>query len=179
MKLCNIGHNFDYEMEKLIRLFLPFEKIEVLNNVETDSKYAVCETFTQGENIIARAKLVLENGEAQFETTVDKSITDTRKETQHELARQLFFCFVKLTGYRPDWGILTGVRPAKLFLRYCNDYGADYAKLFFKNKFLVNDSKLDLCKAAVLGEEKIINLSADNSFSLYLSVPFCPSRCSY
>ena len=30
MKLCNIGHEFDYEMEKLIRLFLPFEKIKDL-----------------------------------------------------------------------------------------------------------------------------------------------------
>ena len=28
MKLCNIGHNFDYETEKLLRLFFPFEKIQ-------------------------------------------------------------------------------------------------------------------------------------------------------
>ncbi len=179
MKLCNIGHNFDYEMEKLIRLFMPNEKIEVFHTLESDIKYAVCETYAQGKDIIARAKLVLENNEAQFEAVVDKKITDTLKETQHELARQLFFCFAELTTYRPDWGILTGVRPAKLFLRYCKEYGLDYAEYFFKNKFLVNDKKLELCKAAVMGEEKIINLSRDNSFSLYLSVPFCPSRCSY
>lgn len=179
MKLCNIGHNFDYEMEKLIRLFLPNEKIEVLHNKQTDKKCAVCEVLTDADNIIARASLTLENGEAQFESVVDQQINDTRKETQHELARQLFFCFEKLTGYRPNWGILTGVRPAKLFLRYCNDYGTAYAENFFKNKFLVDDKKLTLCKAAVLGEEKIIKLSNDNSFSLYLSIPFCPSRCSY
>ncbi len=179
MKLCNIGHNFDYEMEKLIRLFLPFEKIEVLNRVEADKKYAVCEVIECKGDIRVRAKLALENGETQFEALVDKQISDTKKETQHELARQLFYCFEQLTGYRPDWGILTGVRPAKLFLRYCNEYGIGYAESFFKNKFLVSDSKLELCKLAVLGEEKIIALSKDNSFSLYLSVPFCPSRCSY
>ncbi len=179
MKLCNIGHNFDYEMEKLIRLFMPNEKIEIFHTLDVDSKCAVCETFIQGNDIIARAKLVLESRKAQFETIVDKNISDTRKETQHELARQLFYCFVKLTGYKPDWGILTGVRPAKLFLRYCNDYDTNYAEYFFKNKFLVSDKKIELCKSAVLGEEKIINLSGDNSFSLYLSVPFCPTRCSY
>ncbi len=179
MKLCNIGHNFDYEMEKLIRLFLPFEKIEVIHGLETDSKYAVCEVLNDNHSIIAKAKLVLENGEAQFEAVVDNQIADTQKETQHELARQLFHCFVKITDYCPDWGILTGVRPAKLFLRYCDQYGTQYAEHFFKNKFLVNDKKLELCKASVLGEEKIISLSRDNSFSLYLSVPFCPSRCSY
>ena len=179
MKLCNIGHSFDYEMEKLIRLFLPFEKIEVLHTAQIDSKYAVCEVIEKGNDIIARVKLVLENGKAEFSAVVDKEIPDTRKETQHELGRQLFYCFEKITGYRPDWGILTGVRPAKLFSRYCSDYGNAYAEDFFKTKFLVSESKLDLCKQSVAGEESIVKLSKDNSFSLYLSVPFCPSRCSY
>ncbi len=179
MKLCNIGHNFDYEMEKLIRLFLPFEKIEVLHTVEPDTKFAVCEVLQSGNDTCVKVKLVLENDEAEFFAVVDGSIPDTRKETQHELGRQLLYCFEKITSYRPDWGILTGVRPAKLFLRYCKDYGNQYAENFFKNKFLVSDKKLDLCKKAVKGEESIIALSSDNSFSLYLSVPFCPTRCSY
>lgn len=179
MKLCNIGHNFDYEMEKLIRLFLPFEKIEVLHTEETDTKYAVCEVKPNGDNTVVNVKLVLENGQAEFSAVVDKEISDTRKETQHELGRQLFYCFEKITGYRPDWGILTGVRPAKLFSRYCKDYGNEYAEKFFKIKFLVSEQKLDLCKKAVKGEESIVGLSKDNSFSLYLSVPFCPTRCSY
>lgn len=179
MKLCNIGHNFDYEMEKLIRLFLPFEKIEVFHSNETDSKYAVCKVTECGDDIIVSAKLRLENAETDFSSAVDKTVADTRKETQHELARQLFYCFEKLTGYRSDWGILTGVRPAKLFSRYRETYGEDYAVNFFKNKFLVESSKIDLCRAAVSGEDSIISLSSLKSFSLYLSIPFCPSRCSY
>lgn len=179
MKLCNIGHAFDYEMEKLIRLFLPFEKIEVLHEEQADTRYAVCEVIENGNDIIARVKLGLENGEAESSAVVDKEISDTRKETQHELGRQLFYCFEKITGYRPDWGILTGVRPAKLFSRYCREYGKEYAEKFFKDKFLVNEQKLELCKKSVAGEEQIVNLSQTDSFSLYLSVPFCPSRCSY
>ena len=179
MKLCNIGHEFDYEMEKLIRLFLPFEKIEVLHTEEDDDNCAVCSVYKNGDDIIASVRLQLEDAKASSSAIVDKSIADTKKETQHELGRQLFYCFEKLTGYRPNWGILTGVRPAKLFLRYCNDFGEEYAEKFFKNKFLVNDSKLSLCKSAVKGEEGIIALSKDNSFSLYISIPFCPTRCSY
>ena len=179
MKLCNIGHQFDYEMEKLIRLFLPFEKIEVSSTEANDKNCAICKVYENGDNIIVNAKLLLENDMAEFSAVVDKTISDTRKETQHELARQLFYCFEKILGYRPDWGILTGVRPAKLFLRYCNEYGNEYAENFFKTKFLVNDSKLELCKAAVKGEESIIALSQEKSFSLYLSIPFCPTRCSY
>ena len=123
MKLCNIGHEFDYEMEKLIRLFLPFEKIEVIHTVETDTNYAICKVDKLADDTVVFVKLNLDNKAAEFSATIDKTIPDTRKETQHELGRQLFFCFEKITTYRPDWGILSGVRPAKLFLRYCNDYG--------------------------------------------------------
>lgn len=179
MKLCNIGHNFDYEMEKLIRLFLPFEKIEVIHSEEYGGDYAVCKAIYDGDDVFVSAKLNLRDNKAEFSAKVDKTISDTRKETQHELARQLFYCFEKITGYRSSWGILTGVRPAKLFFRYCNDYGNDYAENFFKNKFLVSQDKLELCKKAVQGEQSIVALSCDNSFSLYLSIPFCPTRCSY
>lgn len=179
MKLCNIGHNFDYEMEKLIRLFLPFEKIEVLHTVEKDRKCAVCEVIYTDTQTLVKVNLSLDGKTAERVSEVDESIADTKKETQHELGRQLCYCFQEITGYRPDWGILTGVRPAKLFSRYSDTYGEEYATDFFQNKFLVNSQKLDLCKKTVKTEENIIALSQKNSFSLYLSIPFCPTRCSY
>lgn len=179
MKLFNIGHEFDYEMEKLIRLFLPFEKIEVLHTLEPSDNYAICCVKNDGDDILVSVKLELQGQQTEFFAKVDKNIADTKKETQHELGRQLFYCFSKILGYSPDWGILTGVRPAKLFARYCLDYGEEYATCFFKNKFLVSDEKLALCKKTVKTEENIVALSRDNSFSLYLSIPFCPTRCSY
>lgn len=179
MKLCNIGHKFDYEMEKLIRLFLPFEKIEVFDNEQHDTNCAICKVYQQENDTVVCVNLTLEGNQVEFSSIVDKSISDKAKETQHELGRQLFYCFEKLTGYRPSWGILTGVRPAKLFLQYCNKYGKEYAENFFKNKFLVSEEKLKLCQKTVKSEEDIIALSSDNSFSLYLSVPFCPTRCTY
>ncbi len=179
MKLCNIGHNFDYEMEKLIRLFLPFEKIEVLHTVEIDRKCAVCEVIYADTQTLVKVNLSLDGKTAERISAVDESIADTKKETQHELGRQLCYCFQEITGYRPDWGILTGVRPAKLFSRYSNAYGEEYAVKFFENKFLVNPNKINLCRAAVKGEDEIISLSTPKSFSLYLSIPFCPTRCSY
>ena len=98
MKLCNIGHEFDYEMEKLIRLFLPFEKIEVTHTVETDTNYAVCKVLEQGDDTVVSVKLNLGNSKAEFSATIDKTISDARKETQHELGRQLFFCFEKISS---------------------------------------------------------------------------------
>lgn len=179
MNLCNIGHKFDYEMEKLIRLFLPFEKIQVFDSVKKDGDYAICTVFENGGKTFAEAQLFLKGDSVDFLSAVDTNVKDFKKECQHELARQLFYCFRKITGYAPDWGILTGVRPAKLFSRYVGEFGEEYAERFFKEKFLVSQKKIDLCRNTVKSEDSIISLSMPNSYSLYLSVPFCPTRCSY
>ncbi len=176
MKLCNIGHSFDYELEKLIRIFLPFEKIVVLHEREDDSRLAVCVREITEDRVELTAELCLD-----MEHATVKKQTESRSEDEHErlVAVALFECFVEITGVKPSWGILTGVRPAKLFSRLCRDMGEDGATAYFKNELLVSDRKISLCREAVAGENRITSLSRGDSFSLYLSVPFCPTRCSY
>ena len=48
MNLCNVNHGFDYELEKLCRIFLPFEKINILSSIERAETYAVT-TLTSGK----------------------------------------------------------------------------------------------------------------------------------
>ena len=57
--------------------------------------------------------------------------------------------------------------------------GEDAAKQYFSEKLLVSDNKISLCSEAVSGEDKITSLSRPDSYSLYLSIPFCPTRCAY
>ena len=76
------------------------------------------------------------------------------------------------------WGILYGVRPARLMHATVESVGRDGAvKKFLSDK--VQQKKIDLALAVMERENRIIELSSDNSFSLYVSIPFCPSRCSY
>ena len=91
----------------------------------------------------------------------------------------LFDCFYKVTGYRSPWGILTGVRPAKLMGKLIKNEGLDSAINYFKHTLLVDDDKTKLCLMCNQSEESIIKHSTYDSFSLYVSIPFCPSRCSY
>ena len=57
MKLFNIGHSFNYELEKLCRIFLPFEKIEIENIVVEADRYAISELVDNNGSFIASAKL--------------------------------------------------------------------------------------------------------------------------
>ena len=175
MKFCLINHSFRYELEKLIRIFLPFEKIEFSETEEITERSAV----TKLENSVASAKLYLENSVFEYELNIDTDSEDLEKECELKLALCLFECFKKASGYTPEWGILTGVRPAKLYSRLVKDSSVAETDQYFKNVFCVSDKKLSLCKETFKREDKIISLSRPDSFSLYISIPFCPTRCAY
>lgn len=173
MNLCNIDHSFNYELEKLCRLFLPFEKICVVNEIKADDIYAVCTLGKNGMSV--SAELFTKDGSCKRETECE----NVPKAQELALATCLFECFCALTGYKPCWGILTGVRPVKLFHKLCDTDGEPKTRDYFKNTLLVDDSKISLCTDTMSPEYEIINRSRPNSFSLYISIPFCPSRCAY
>ena len=173
MKLCLINHSFRYELEKLIRIFLPFEKIEFLDTKVLSD----CSAITEICGNIAKADLLLDGKEASREYNI--SDTCDEKECELVLATALFDCFCEITGYVSKWGLLTGVRPAKLFSRLSSTYGEKEAERYFKEVLKVTDSKISLCKETHKSEEKIILKSDKDSYSLYISIPFCPSRCAY
>ncbi len=175
MKLCLINHFYKYELEKLIRIFLPFEKIEFFDCLQTGESVALTELIDN----TAKAILYYNGKKYSYNETLNNNAKDIKKEEELKLATALFKCFTEATGYFPQWGILTGVRPAKLFSRLSKADGETATEEYFKNSLFVSDKKVSLCKSAIKGEAEITSLSKPDSYSLYISIPFCPSRCSY
>ncbi len=172
MNLCNINHSFNYEMEKLCRIFLPHEKIVILDHIEKDSVYAVSSLFEDR----VKAELYVEDKSYVEEKTASFS---SDKETELAIASCLYKCFIKATGYTPPWGLLTGVRPVKLYSKMLKSQGAEETDEYFSEKLFVSEEKISLCKETEEPEQNIVTKSRFDSFSLYVSIPFCPSRCSY
>ncbi len=179
MYLQNINNSFNYELEKLCRIFLPFEKIVISEEPGTEEIYGKTELKVIGEETVLSAFLIMDGRQANFADTVDNSRSDYKKECERVLAVQLYKCFTDITGNFAEWGILTGVRPAKLYSSLCRQIGAQSAKKYFKEKLLVSDEKISLCNETHKTEDGIVANSTGDSFSLYISVPFCPTRCSY
>ncbi len=168
MQICNIGHNFDYETEKVVRIFLPDEKINIVHEFSFGENTAVC-TLSEDFKASTQVKLY---GKEIVKTQKLKPCAD-EKQKELAVARCLYGCLSEITGYKSPWGILTGIRPAKLYSRISD------AKSIFVNDYLCLPSKADLCAACAKSEKKITEFSTPKSFSLYVSLPFCPSRCSY
>lgn len=177
MILSLVNNDFEYEMQKLCMLFLPYEKI-IMGEAEDGQDLAVAKVEDKDGGAMLSAFLRLGGAEFSEQEFLPQIVRDD-KEIERRLAVLLFNCFCKATNRRPPWGILTGVRPAKLMGRLCRDMGRDSAAEYFKNELLVSDAKTNLCLETHDSEEKITSLSAPESASLYVSIPFCPSRCAY
>lgn len=174
MIINNKTNLFNYEIEKISRIFLPFEKIIFSNERQDDPIYA--ELLINMETGECTAFLSVYLKTAKYSAV---SFDKTEKELETTLTLQLYACFVEITGYKSQWGILTGVRPAKLYSSLIKQSGKDFADRIFADKYLVDEEKISLCSQTQICEEKIIKKSNRNSFSLYVSIPFCPTRCTY
>ncbi len=165
MRINVIGHKYNYEMEKLMRIFMPNDKIE------TGFFNEECEITTRLDDKI----------------TVKANFSDFKKElsaplcgdNEMQMGRLVYSLMSEYTAFNPKWGVLTGVRPTKLLISTEKRLGVEDAHIYFSNALLVTEEKYKLAKRVADCEEKIINLSTPSSFSLYISIPFCPSRCSY
>ena len=171
MNLYVKNNTFWFELENLTRLFFPNEKIAVFREFsEITEPYIFTE---QSDKITVRVKI----GDFYEE----KSAPLSSENHQNEL------CFVKLlynmladfSGVRQAWGLLTGVRPIKLLRKVAAEQGESRVDEVFLNDYFVSPEKLALAKATEKNERRILALSKPESFSLYVGVPFCPSRCSY
>ena len=167
MKLLVLNHKFHYEMEKLVRIFMPDEKIEVVY----DKAIEDFNLLTAVEDEIT----VTVNFDGFFKTLIAPLCNDD----EMQMGRMVYALLSEYTGFSPKWGVLTGVRPSKLLINTEKTMGREKTEEYFKTDLLVTDEKFHLARSVADQEERIIATSRPDSFSLYISVPFCPSRCSY
>lgn len=183
MNLIIKGHSFLYETENLLRVFFPFEKIESTKEKTGEESFVLTlvSYFQGGADIDIEVNIPKGERKESLRVLLKDKSQDESDDSFFERSLEVFLYGIlcELTGYTPPWGILTGVRPAKLMSNLISQKGENEAKAYFKDVLCVSEEKTDLAFEVSQMEEPIINKSKDNSFSLYVSIPFCPTRCSY
>lgn len=171
MNLYVKNHNFHFELENLTRLFFPNEKITVIRDFsEPQPPYIYTE-------VSDKITISVNIGSFNKSETAVKKLTDDDNELVS--AQLLYKLLCDFTGLTQPWGILTGVRPVKLLRRLAEESNEEQAIKKFKKDFFVSNEKIALSRETEHNERKILELSKPESFSLYVGIPFCPSRCSY
>lgn len=171
MNLYVKNHNFHFELENLTRLFFPNEKITVIRDFsEPQPPYIYTE-------VSDKITISVNIGSFNKSETAEKKLADDDNELVS--AQLLYKLLCDFTGLTQPWGILTGVRPVKLLRRLAEESSEEQAVKKFEKDFFVSNEKIALSRETEHNELKILELSKPESFSLYVGIPFCPSRCSY
>ncbi len=204
------GHNFDYELECIVRIFFPTAQIEKIvdNNVakmhvknnnftvnlEQDltksgvkHKNITCvdgsiiTSLAQNDNIfLLNVAVRFENFSHELKDEVLPTEKNVAATCERKLAAMLFTLLAEKTGERPSWGILTGIRPVRLCAQW-REQGLSDDETFSRltENYHVLPSKAMLTLETLRAQEKIVSLNRPDTFSLYISIPFCPTRCLY
>lgn len=101
-------------------------------------------------------------------------------EVEYALCRLVYDLLRRVTGLRPPWGMMTGVRPVRIL----HDFRAagkseGEIEAFFRRHYDCSAEKFALAKEIADLQRPILAAGGDRDYSLYIGIPFCPSRCSY
>lgn len=173
MILVNENHNYSYDTENLAEIFFPYEKIKMMTNMPQNTESGIIVYTGISDGTITVCAYI------EGVKTEDTVKIEEAQDEKNALSLLFYRVLSKATGDTYPWGILYGVRPARFYHSLADKFSPDYAQKVLRDKFLVSDGKISLVSAVAESENKIIPLSGRNSFSLYVSIPFCPTRCSY
>ena len=105
---------------------------------------------------------------------------EQRIRLKRALSHVMLDCLEQYTGVTQEWGILTGVRPTKLFHKY-RKAGMPEAEIFatLQADYRISDGKIELMKEIVERQLKTIpDLDTiGREISVYIGIPFCPTKC--
>ena len=104
-----------------------------------------------------------------------------RKRTVSELVKLgIYDTVAPALEVPPAWGALTGVRPAK-FVRSLLDRGLTRGQVAeqFRTRYFVSPERTALAVRCAAYAQEAVNSLQEKEVSLYIGIPFCPSRCTY
>lgn len=175
MLIVQNGYECDYEMKLFYRLFFDVnEDIYVYSN------------FSYKDKIINVYTEIIYRGDTYFDDYYYSFDTENQKK---QFIKKIFtasctksFCHAakKITDISLPWGVMCGIRPAKIVRELMEEGHTDNEiEEILKDIYEVSDEKIDLALTVAKNEKILLDNIGENSVSIYIGIPFCPTRCLY
>ena len=169
MKLTLIGHDDRYAVEQLqMALFPAGSAVEAVSTLHRGNVWltAVTTITLNGKQVRAVRRI-----------RVGDETVRLRRQT---LQQSYYLAAIQLLGETPPWGALAGVRPTKITTKHLLEGGTEKsAHKLMKDVYYVTESRRELAMDCSRSTVAAANLLDKNDISLYVGIPFCPTRCAY
>ena len=169
------GFECEYEFKIFYNLF--FDK---------DEDAMVFSNFTYENNIVNVYTEIVYGGTAYFEDynfefdNTGKSDRYVKRILKNACTKSFCHAAMKIKNVNLPWGVMSGIRPAKN-VRTLIDEGYSKEEIYreLKEVYEVSEDKIKLAHAVAQNEKRLLDDIGKNSVSVYIGIPFCPTRCKY
>ena len=169
MNICVRGLSSVYEPENVARLFFANARLVRRLSRKEDGVLA-----RAGRRLAAGVRL---GGRC---TVLYAPRPADEKQAELALAGLVYELLKQATGVRPPWGMLTGVRPVRIIHdRRAAGLSDEAIHRLFVDTYDCTEAKFRLAKSIADLQRHILAARKPRDYSLYIGIPFCPSRCSY
>lgn len=185
LKLDN--HYYFNEAADIIRMYFGKCDIEKCNEALADSQsflkeyeaFVISSLQAAEGNCVCTSRYM--DGQRQEEVEV-KSSTElpSEKVLKRLVKKSMYKLLSKVFGREYPWGILTGIRPVKI-VHELMDIGLPEADITCRlmEEYYMSEDRAKLAVEIASIERPFVYPPDEKSVSIYIGIPFCPSRCHY
>ncbi len=175
MDLLQSGFSCSYDMEIFINIFFSQnEKGIILTNLshKDDLINVYVEIIFQGKSYFSDCFFPFSSSETD-KKIIKKNYTCSVTKAFVKTAKQI-------RNINLPWGVMSGIRPAKVVRQYREEgYSDEEIKNILTTLYETTEEKASLAMTVADNEKRILSMIGKNSVSLYIGIPFCPTRCLY
>ena len=171
MKLQLKGHDDLYAVEQLqLALFPP----------ESREEDGAVSTLHRGRTWLTAVTEITRNSKTTRAVRRLKASEETVRTRRRALQQSYYLAALPHLDKVPAWGALSGVRPTKISTKHLLEGGTPAsADKLFRDAYFVTEDRRRLALDCSASTVKAAGLLEKSDISLYIGIPFCPTRCSY
>ncbi len=170
-----------YYVQTLAMIFFPGEKFGEDEENAPNAPSLFVHTRQTENGVEAHAEMQLEGKSVSADYFTEYSDKRTQERTlKLSVGGAVITAASELVGYRPAWGMLIGVRPSKVASEMLDaGMSKTRVKKILNTDYMVIPKKAALATDIAVTEKRIVGEGTPKDCSVYISIPFCPTRCTY
>ena len=174
MEIKISGHQFEYDITGMSMLFFPGESVRFCSRPK--EKRWLSSRLVKGSSGLYAAA-TFRDGEREYHCR-KKPWSSDKEGLLGAVKYAAYQVLRRATGITPPWGILTGIKPTGIYQRMLAELGPAATRQNLLKNYCMQPEKIPLLHQICKVMEGVTT-DCKKEASLYVSIPFCPSRCSY
>lgn len=184
-----INHKYENELLNIIRMFYGKQDIKVQNNkalvidqslVKVDEIFLISRLTTRDSIIECESVIKFNKSFCNHIETININSDVSDRAVKSIIKKSMYKLLSNFNNKTYPWGILSGIRPIKLVHDLIDKNKAkDEIIRVLTSEYLISDKRAELSLRIAKREREYIYPLDNKKISIYVGIPFCPSRCYY